>query len=209
MIFKKFNPIAKKAKFNSAHYWDTRYANGGNSGAGSYGRLAEFKASVLNQMIRQQDIKSVIELGFGDGNQLTMSNYPEYTGFDISPQAVALCRERFADDKTKRFFHMDMLGEARAELVLSLDVIFHLVEDEVYEHYMEQLVAATSRFLAIYSSNYHGKAEVEHVRHRKFTKWISRNAKELSLFQKIENPYPYNSFDAKNTSFSHFWIFQK
>jgi hypothetical protein len=33
---------------DSATYWEQRYARGWNSGVGSYGRLAEFKAQVLN-----------------------------------------------------------------------------------------------------------------------------------------------------------------
>jgi hypothetical protein len=34
--------------FSSANYWERRYADGGTSGSGSYGRLAEFKATFLN-----------------------------------------------------------------------------------------------------------------------------------------------------------------
>jgi hypothetical protein len=30
-------------------YWEERYANGGNSGQGSAGQLADFKAEILNR----------------------------------------------------------------------------------------------------------------------------------------------------------------
>ena len=33
---------------NSTDYWERRYRKGGNSGAGSYNRLARFKAGFLN-----------------------------------------------------------------------------------------------------------------------------------------------------------------
>lgn len=37
--------------FNSVEYWNSRYKNKNNSGDGSYGRLAEFKADVLGNCI--------------------------------------------------------------------------------------------------------------------------------------------------------------
>ena len=151
-IFTREHAASTKAlssEFCSAKYWELRYQQGGTSGAGSYGQLAEFKADVLNHFVQQENVKSVMEFGFGDGNQLSLGNYPTYTGFDISHQAVTICRDKFADDKTKLFFPLDEYEGEVADLVLSLDVIFHLVEDEVYDHYMKQLVAATDRFLAI------------------------------------------------------------
>lgn len=36
----------------SAAYWETRYRGGEMSGSGSYGRLAEFKAEILNEFVR-------------------------------------------------------------------------------------------------------------------------------------------------------------
>ena len=36
---------------NSHEYWEKRYASGGNSGAGSYNYLAEFKAEILNNFV--------------------------------------------------------------------------------------------------------------------------------------------------------------
>ena len=56
--------------FNSSKYWEDRYKNGGNSGAGSYNTLAKFKASVINHFIENNKIQSLIDYGVGDGNQL-------------------------------------------------------------------------------------------------------------------------------------------
>ena len=115
----------------SQHYWAARYAQGGTSGAGSYGRLAEFKAEVLNDFVRENDIRTVVEHGCGDGNQLALAAYPRYLGLDVTTEAVALCRSRFARDATKEFRTLSEYGGERAEVALSLDVIFHLVEDHV------------------------------------------------------------------------------
>ena len=85
----------------SDNYWIKRYDSGGNSGDGSYGKLAEFKAEVLRKLIQEDDVKTIIEYGCGDGNQLELGEYPSYTGFDVSPKAISLCRERFSSDTTK------------------------------------------------------------------------------------------------------------
>src|ERR1700689_4886366 len=73
------------ARFHSPSYWDSRYAGGGNSGDGSYGNLAKFKASVLNQFVAENRIASVVEFGCGDGNQVSLAEYPRYVGIDVSP----------------------------------------------------------------------------------------------------------------------------
>lgn len=88
----------------SAEYWEKRYEMGGNSGAGSYNRLAIFKADVVNSFVKNYDIDVIIEWGCGDGNQLRLAQYPQYVGIDVSPKAVEICRKLFNKDKTKRFY---------------------------------------------------------------------------------------------------------
>lgn len=61
---------------------------GGNSGAGSYNKIAIFKAKIMNQFVAENDIQHVIEFGFGDGAQLMRAKYPEYTGLDVSVSAA-------------------------------------------------------------------------------------------------------------------------
>ena len=77
--------------FKSREYWEERYSQGGNSGAGSYGHLAEFKAEVINGFIEQHEIKNVIEWGCGDGNQLGLFRCEEYIGYDVSETAIEIC----------------------------------------------------------------------------------------------------------------------
>ena len=75
----------------SAEYWDRRYRGGGNSGDGSYGGLADFKAEIINAFVAENRIDTVVELGCGDGNQLGLMDVPQYTGYDISKKAVEMC----------------------------------------------------------------------------------------------------------------------
>src|SRR5678815_1312722 len=74
----------RQKDFGSAEYWEERYREGGNSGSGSYNRLARYKADVLNKFVEDNNISSVIEFGSGDGAQLKLASYPRYIGVDVS-----------------------------------------------------------------------------------------------------------------------------
>lgn len=193
----------------SAGYWERRYAAGGNSGAGSYNRLAEFKAAFLNDFVARNGIRTVIEFGSGDGAQLELATYPEYIGVDVSKAAVEATRSRFASDRTKRFYETPKLPEGtRAELSLSLDVIYHLVEDDVFDRYMRNLFDAATRFVIIYSSNDAVASPAPHVRHRRFTDWIERNRPDFALRERVPNAFPFDESDPDNTSFADFYVFE-
>ena len=205
----KENDIQKNYKqFNSGEYWENRYKANGNSGAGSYNRLAEFKAEVINGFVKENNIESVIEFGCGDGNQLSLFNFKNYIGFDVSETVLNLCKENFKNDNTKIFKHTSEFKKEKADLVLSLDVIYHLIEDKVFELYMNNLFKASKEFVIIYASN-RNQEWCEHVKHRKFTDWIEKNKKDWDLYKFIPNKYPFDKDNQENTSFADFYIFKK
>ncbi|MGL4726363.1 MAG: hypothetical protein ACRCWW_17960 [Scandinavium sp.] len=200
---------------HSAQYWDDRYRLSGNSGAGSYGRLADFKADVLNRFVAQENVQSITEFGCGDGNQLSLAHYPQYTGFDVSEHAVQLCQQRFSNDPTKEFKLVDAWDGEQAELTLSLDVIYHLIEEDTFERYMTTLFKASSRFVAVYASNDEALntllgGHVKHVRHRCFTDWLAKNITDRwVLHEFIANQYPFDVRAQNQTSFADFFIFRR
>lgn len=211
----KVKQIVKPGAFpGSVQYWEERYKKGGTSGAGSYNRLAEFKAQVLNTFVENHNITSVIEFGCGDGNQLSLAKYPTYIGLDVAPTAIALCAEKFSTDKTKSFFlynskaFFDNHNLFKAGLSLSIDVIFHLVEDEIFENYMHHLFNAAEKFVIIYASNYNLN-QTFHEKDRNFTSWVEINRKDWRLKEKIVNRYPYDPSYPENTSKADFYIFEK
>lgn len=194
----------------SAKYWEDRYRRGGNSGTGSYKRLAAFKADVLNEFVASNNISSVIEFGSGDGAQLELADYPDYTGVDVSETILDATRRKFAKRESMRFLHTSEVTLAdQADLSLSLDAIYHLVEDAVFETYMSQLFDAAKRFVIVYSSNEDKSWPDPHVRHRNFTAWVGANRSRFKLVRTILNPYPYSKDDEDNTSFADFYIFEE
>jgi hypothetical protein len=200
----------KHSFFKSGSYWEKRYRKGRDSGAGSYGRLAEFKAEVINRFVNDNSIDSIIEFGSGDGNQLKLCSYPSYLGIDVSRKAVTLCNEMYKDDETKTFIHSSQYHGQTADLALSLDVVYHLIEDDVFEKYMRDLFSSAERFVIVYSSNFDQGPDVKpsHVRHRKFTDWVSDNCKNAKLIEKIPNRYPHTEQSADDTSFADFYIYE-
>jgi hypothetical protein len=203
--------IRKQPAFvTSAQYWEDRYRLGGNSGAGSYHRLARFKSEVLNDFVRRNQINSVIEFGCGDGAQVELAEYPRYLGVDVSLTAIHMCCQRYRNDPSKIFFTTDTLpADTVADLALSLDVIYHLVEETVFDAYMHQLFKGARQFVAIYSSNEDNPVPAKHVRHRRFTEWIERNRPDWTLMEFIKNKYPYDPNNLSDTSFADFYIFTR
>lgn len=202
--------IPKSDFSHSANYWELRYIGGGNSGAGSYSRLAKFKADFLNEFVEKNGIRSVIEFGSGDGAQLELARYPSYIGVDISRTAVAATRQRFATDLTKTFYHTsEVPADVGAELSLSLDVIYHLIEDNAFEAYMRDLFDAASRYVIVYSSNADAPGTAAHVRHREFTSWVERHGPDFTLAERVQNAFPYDESDPDNTSFADFYVFER
>jgi SAM-dependent methyltransferase len=192
--------------FSSGDYWDSRYRMGGTSGMGSAGRLARFKADTINRFIAGNRIGSVIDLGCGDAAQLALLELPaDYIGVDVSPAALALCAARFP---TRRFVAPEELRALPpAELTLSLDVIYHLIEDDVFAAAMETLFAHATRFVLAYASNTDAPWSSPHVRHRRFTDHVAATQPGWRLLAHLPNPWPFDPACPDETSFADFFVF--
>lgn len=201
------------AEFRSADYWRERYRGGGNSGAGAGGRLAVYKAHIVNVTCETRRIRSVVEFGSGDGSQATLFHVPQYLGVDVSPEALEIARARLEGRTNFRLKALDAFKAEpeTADLSVSLDVIYHLVEDAVFEDYMERLFAAARKFVLIYSSDHDAEATVPHVRHRRYSTWIERHAPHWRLARTLEQPFPYRegATNPRTTSFAFFRLFRR
>ena len=211
----KIKGLAFKIRGGSVAYWEKRYEEGGNSGGGSYNRLAAFKAEVINEFLSEHtDIENCIEWGCGDGNQLSLIQYKKYTGIDVSQTIVEKNKIKFKEDTSKSFFELSCFLNKESEefdLSLSLDVIFHLIEDEVYEKYMENLFRYSKKYVCIYSNNEEKVYQGNHVRDRKFTDWIDANKKDWKMVKFVKQRYPMSetNWDWANHSACDFYFYEK
>lgn len=176
---------------SSGGYWETRYRMGGHSGEGSRGEPARYKAEVINGFLKERQIQSMIEFGCGDGYQLGMFMVPRYTGVDVSKTIVEHCRELYASDGSKTFLVLDDYRDEKAQLAVSLDVIFHLVEDKVYDEYMERLFSASSDYVMIYSTSIDlPNTGTPHVRHRNCVEDVANRFPQFKRLTDAETALP-------------------
>jgi len=199
--------------FNSDLYWENRYKNNGNSGCGSYNHLATFKADVINMFLKTNQIQSMIDHGVGDGNQLKLLNTEalQYTGLDVSPTIIQRCKSAFKDDANKQFFHTSAVPQSlTGELVISCDVLYHLINDDVYYNYVKQLFAYSTKYVIIYANNT-DLNHAPHVKFRKFTDYIEKTYPAWKLVKYIANPHKQKIIGQQNdtTSPSDFYIYEK
>lgn len=194
----------------SKSYWQDRYASGGSSGAGSYGKLAKYKADFISKFLSSHNIDSVIEFGCGDRNQISLISYKQYLGLGVSNSAIEICRRKFLQYSNYQFDHVSSYKGQVFDLRMSLDVIYHLVEDEVFEKYMIDLFSSASRYVLIYLSNFDAVGNA-YVRHRQFTNWIATHKPDFKQISCEENPFSVAGRIRKRQPISsaNFYIFER
>lgn len=211
-LITKIKKVLKKESFKgSTQYWEKRYNSGGDSGRGSYDKFAEFKANVINDFVKKSAIKSVIEFGCGDGNQLKYYDFEKYLGLDVSDKVIKICKNTFADDSSKSFDIITNYNNQKADLSMSIDVIYHLVEDVIFNKHIDSLFESSEKFVIIYSSNSDdlNSNSQAHVRHRKFTDRIDDKHTDFELVNHIKNKYPFSQDNKEGGSHADFYFYKK
>lgn len=215
LIYKIKRRFNQKFRPWSSNYWDNRYVGGGNSGDGSYGKLALFKNKVISEFCKENNLTNIIEFGSGDGNQASLlQSKIELLGLDISAEAIKVCKEKFRDNTSLKFLLFSgrkgfcKKHHLSAPLTLSLDVIYHLIEDQVFEDYIHELFTASTKFVMIYSSDKEMESGVQHVRHRKFTDYVATQFPSFQLIKRIPNEYSEER-QLEESSFADFYIYHR
>lgn len=178
-----------KIMFDLKHYWDNRYKTGGNSGAGSYNEEARIKASYINLLIKNIGIQTIQEYGMGDGNNLSLyTGFKQYTGYDIAPTAVELCKLNPRIDHTKCRFTSDKKAiDKNADLALSLDVLLHQVEDRDYYEYMDMVFKANHSYILLFTPSREASPKsAQHVRYRQVIEDVERLYPHYKLVDKVD-----------------------
>ena len=167
--------------------------------------MAAFKAGFINGFVADNAIADVLDLGCGDGHLLSLLQVPAYVGVDVSPAALACCVARFPQHRFLPFAALD--ASVGADLALSIDVIFHLVEDAVFAPLHARAVRPCERFVLMYSSNADRNWSSPHVRHRRFTDHVADAGRSGGLLAHVPNRYPFDPARPDETSFSDFFVY--
>lgn len=149
-------------------YWNGRYAAGHGSGAGSTIPAVERKVAFLRRVIESTEIESITELGCGDFNfgKHLLEAFPHatYDGFDISEVIVG---RNQAEHGTWRcnFYKAGHQEVMSADLLLCVDVLFHISDDAAYAAMLELLRSRWSKYLVVTAYEYDGLRQRQmHIR---------------------------------------------
>jgi cyclopropane fatty-acyl-phospholipid synthase-like methyltransferase len=174
--------------------------------------LAGFKADYINSLVSKHNIETVVEFGCGDGQQLSAYNFPEYLGLDVSKTVIKSCISQFSGDNTKSFELYDPSSfdpNEEFDLTLSIDVLYHLVEQDVFEKHLTDLFRSSAKWVVVYSCDFDQSGFGAHVQPRKFTDFVKRQFPEFELVDHTVNPYPLEEYGPEKGSWSDFYTYLK
>lgn len=174
--------------FNTRRYWNRRYQRGSGSSFEPHEGVINFETGLINEFIKKHEIKSVLDMGCGDGSVFQrLRNLPIYHGMDISSIIIARMQQKYEKDDSRMFFEPHTMPDYYYDLVISIDTIYHLVNDHEYIDYLEKLEKKCKNYLIISSTNYNAYYGGGYIRHRAFLKDI----KDLGfkLLKKVDSPF--------------------
>jgi len=127
-IFKELSEIMGNDLFDSSY---RQAAPISQLMPGSTKKMSQTYIDFVNNIILTQNIKTIIDIGCGDGLMLSHLDIPEttnLTGIDISSRAIEIIKNSFKDRKNFSFINIDAkeYTEYSADLVLIKDVFQHL-----------------------------------------------------------------------------------
>lgn len=111
------------------------WGHGMSSGAGSHGHTADEFVRVIREIIDQEHIRSIADLGCGEfsiGSRLA-GHVERYAAYDVSKVILERNRGRFAHLANTTFQHLNIIEEIPepADLVIIRQVLQHLTNTQI------------------------------------------------------------------------------
>jgi len=130
------------------NYWEDHYSSGGISGQGSIGDCRKWKWDTIFSYVEKID--KVIDVGCGDLSFWDGETCKSYTGIDISPTIINKNMKARPD---WNFICSDasISHPVHAPVVFCLDILFHILDDQVYLSILENLARYSDEWIFIYT----------------------------------------------------------
>lgn len=121
------------SKIYSQGIWAVNNSGEGTSGTGSTPEAAKKYINFVNNFIKQKQIKSVLDIGCGDGQIIKLLNIEHdmsYIGVDVVKNLIQKNRINFPRFE---FLHLNVVEDELpvVDLVLCKDVLQHLSNDQI------------------------------------------------------------------------------
>ena len=135
--------------FNNQIFWSFRYQMHVQlgSGVGSRGENLLYKRSLLQNLGIEQ-AQSILDVGCGDLEVIQPLNLQNYTGVDVSPQAIELARSK-RPDLNFILLDGDRQSIPTADLVICLEVLIHQQNFADYQNLINFLTQKTANKLIV------------------------------------------------------------
>lgn len=176
----QINEIVKQ-HFNNALFWSYRYATNPElgSGVGSRGGVAQYKLKLLKNIGLEKQ-KSVLDVGCGDLEIVKNLSFENYTGVDISAQAVTNGKTKFPHFD---FYNFELEKEkiTNADTVLCLDVLIHQPTKQSYDELIKFVTTKANKRVVI--SGYERQSDSSHMCF--FYENIKESLEKTGLFKYI------------------------
>lgn len=130
-------------------YWENIYASGGNSGAGSRGKLKDWKWSQITESIG--DTSNIVDIGCGDMKFIGGHEPINYVGIDISKTIIDVNKLVYPNYIFYNINADQYIPQLRAPVVLCMDLLFHIIDDDIYYKILDNIIKYSSKYIVIYS----------------------------------------------------------
>jgi len=129
-------------------YWDQRYAEGGDSGWCSVGKLREWRHKIVSKNTSLKN-KSILDVGCGDLRFWQGFKHQDYTGLDISSVIIT---KNFNNRPEWKFLCVDASKvelTRKYDVVFCFEMLFHIMSEEAFIGILKNLNRWTGEMLFI------------------------------------------------------------
>lgn len=133
---------------NNSPYWDNHYRSGGVSGEGSVGEYRDWKWKIITEHCPVID--HVIDIGCGDNSFWQGRECSEYLGIDSSETIINKNRQ-LRHEWNYIIAPAEETQQISAPNVFCMDVLFHIMDDKIYENILINIAQYTQDTLFVYT----------------------------------------------------------
>jgi SAM-dependent methyltransferase len=136
-------------QLDNAEFWNERYRSfpqlGG--GPGSRGYAANYKNTLVKEVMIQQDARSIVDIGCGDLCWLDQDILEgrRYVGLDISTVAIDRARAAYPSLQFAVFDVANQAVAVESDLVVSFDVLIHQIDIRIFQAALGNVLAAIGK----------------------------------------------------------------
>lgn len=198
---------------SSYQYWAERYINTNFKNSSGNGRLKfrlRYKAKMLNKIFETYTITKIADFGCGDGLLASRLKCAKYYGIEINSEIVSNLKNKFFEKKEFEFStKFESRWRNKIDASISVDVIFHLVEKDVYQKYMNELFSTDAKYVIIRAYNHEsqGTGRNSHILHREFLNTVKKYFPNYNLIN--ESPPRRRHIYLSDSDKNQFFVFKK